>query len=256
METIKALIIDDEVLARKRIRKLLSFHPDITIAGECANGLAAVEAIRTHTPDLIFLDVQMPDLDGFGVLRRLDPASLPLVIFVTAYDHYALQAFEVHALDYLLKPFDDERFESALQQARQHLRHKQFAAVDARLQALLAASPQGGGPWPERLAVKSSGRIIFLNTADIRWIEGAGVYVRLHSSGGTHLIRERMNTLEKQLSPQRFVRIHRSTIVNLDAIRELHPHDHGEYLVILKDGTELKLSRGYREKLPAILGQF
>lgn len=256
METIKVLIIDDEVLARKRIRNLLSSHSDITIAGECANGLAALDAIHTQTPDLIFLDVQMPDLDGFGVLHRLDPASLPLVIFVTAYDHYALQAFEVHALDYLLKPFDDERFESALQQARQHLRRKQFDTVDERLQALLATFPRSSGPWPERLAVKSAGRIIFLNTADISWIEGAGVYVRLYSPGGTHLVRERMNTLEKQLSPQRFVRIHRSTIVNLDYIRELHPHDHGEYLVILKDGTELRLSRGYRNKLPAILGQF
>ena len=267
MQKIKTLIIDDEPLARKRIANLLQHHPEVEVTGECKNGLEAVTAIKKQKPHLIFLDVQMPDLDGFGVLKKLDVSQLPFIIFVTAYDQYALQAFEFHALDYLLKPFDDDRFEAALTQAITQIRRKTLADFSSRMAALMADFEHGNqqaqivagqnqpnNQYRERLAVKSAGRVFFLKTEDIDWIQAAGVYVKLHVGREAHLIRESISKLETQLSPQRFLRIHRSTIVNIDQIKELHPYFHGEYIVIMKDGTELKLSRNYREKFQAVVG--
>jgi two-component system LytT family response regulator len=265
---IKTLVIDDEPLARRRIIQLLKVHPDIEVNGECSNGEEAVNAIETQQPDLIFLDVQMPDLDGFGVLQKLDFNQLPFIVFVTAYDHYALKAFEVHALDYLLKPFDDERFLAALNRAKTAILKKNLEDISGRMIRLLedyqgsdrqslannALPVKRHTSYLERLTIKNAGRIFFLKATEIDWIEASGVYVTLHAGRESHLLRETMNNLETQLNPEIFIRIHRSTIVNVDRIKELHPYDHGEYIVKLKDGTELKLSRGYRDRLKRIFG--
>ena len=269
MEKIKILIADDELLARRRISKLLQGRADVEIVGECKNGLETVSMIQEQRPGLIFLDVQMPDLDGFGVLKQLPAVQLPLIIFVTAFDQYALQAFEFHAMDYLLKPFDDDRFETALSRAITQIRRQNLAEFNERLIGFMenfdGSNSQTETPpqqtssehqYLERLAVKSSGRIYFLKTEEIDWIEAAGVYVNLHAGRESHLIRESMSKIESQLSPGQFLRIHRSTIVNIDKIKEMHSYFHGEYIVIMKDGTELKLSRSYRDKLQAVLGNF
>lgn len=251
MKKIQALIVDDEPLARKKIRLLLERELDIEIIGECANGPKAVAAIQKEEPDLLFLDVQMPGLDGFGVLQTIAPEQWPVTIFVTAYDQYALRAFEVNALDYLLKPFDQTRFQTALQRARMHL--QRTAAFNQQLLALLKdLKPE---PKPvERLAIKTAGRVYFVSVPEIDWIEAADNYVRLHTGGEAHLLRETMNALETKLDPARFVRIHRSTIINLERIKELKPWFHGEYIVILRDGTQLTLSRRYRDRLNGMLG--
>ncbi len=250
---IRTLIVDDEPLARQRLRKLLDADPDIAILGECGDGQQAVTDLRTLRPDLVFLDVQMPVLDGFGVLAALAGTVLPVVIFVTAHDRYALKAFEVHALDYLLKPFDKSRFAAALERAKTQVRQGSAQALGARVQELLE-SVQGHRPGLERLVVKSAGRIYFVRIADIDWIEAAGNYVRLHAGKDDHLLRESLTALEGKLDPGRFVRIHRSTIVNLERIRELQPAFHGDYVIILHDGTELALSRSCRDKLEQSLG--
>jgi two-component system, LytTR family, response regulator len=251
---IRTLIVDDEPLARQRLRALLEADPDIDLIGECSDGRQAVTTIRKQAPDLAFLDVQMPALDGFGVLGALGDARLPVVIFVTAHDRYALKAFEVHALDYLLKPFDRERFTAALDRAKTQVRRQNAPLVDPRLADLLQAVG-GRRPAPERLVVKTGGRLYFVRLEDIDWIEAAGNYVRLHTGKEDHLLRESMNGLECKLDVGRFVRIHRSTIVNVERIRELQPAFHGDYAVILHDGTELSLSRGYRERLEQHLRQ-
>jgi two-component system, LytTR family, response regulator len=225
--TIRTLIVDDEPLARQRLRRLLEADPDIVILGECGDGQQAVTDLRQLRPDLVFLDVQMPVLDGFGVLQALGGTPLPTVIFVTAHDRYALKAFEVHALDYLLKPFDKARFGAALERAKTQVRQGSAAALDERLQELLqTVQPRRSGP--ERLIVRSSGRIYFVRTEDIDWIEAAANYVRLHVGKEDHLLREGLTALEKKLDPGRFVRIHRSTIVNLERIQELQPAFHGD----------------------------
>jgi two-component system LytT family response regulator len=250
---IRTLIVDDEPLARQRLRKLLEAEPDIEVIGECPDGESAVTAIVEHRPDLVFLDVQMPDLDGFGVLEAVGAEEMPTVIFVTAYDHYALRAFEVHALDYLLKPFDRERFDKALGRARAHLGRDRPGEVHEQLQALLAdVRPERKAS--ERLVIKSSSRVFFLRVEEIDWIEAAGNYLKLHVGDETHLLRETMNSLEGRLDPDRFLRVHRSTIVNIERVQELQPWFHGDYLVILRDGTQLTLSRSYRQKLQDFFG--
>jgi two-component system LytT family response regulator len=248
MVKIRALIVDDEPLGRERIRTLLKGRADVELVGESKDGREAVEAIRTLEPDLVFLDVQMPELDGFGVVRAVGAAEMPAVIFVTAYDQHALSAFEVHALDYLLKPFDVARFSEALDRALGLIRQGQKEDLGRRIENLLAgvSRPSGG---LDRLMVKSRSRIYFVRTGEIEWIEAAGNYVRLHTAGKRHLLRRTMGGLEAQLDPEQFLRIHRSTIVNLDYVRELRPTFSGEYEVVLKDGTRLTLSRGYRESL-------
>ena len=249
---IRVLIVDDEPLARERIRDLLASANDVEIVGECENGKEAVDLIREKKPDLLFLDVQMPHLDGFGVVEEIGAEEMPTTIFVTAYDRHALRAFEVHALDYLLKPFDAERFGKALERARIRLGQKQ-GQMNPQLEALLSDVQTRSKPL-ERIMIKTSGRIFFLRLEEIDYIEAAGNYVRLHVGKEDHLLRETMSSLESKLDPRKFLRIHRSTIVNIESVKELQPLFHGEYAVLLRDGTQLTLSRGYRDKLEEHFG--
>ena len=244
----RTLIVDDELLARERVRQLLLPEPAIEIVGECSNGREAVGVIQAKRPELIFLDVQMPELDGFGVLQAIVADPMPVVVFVTAHDKFALRAFEFHAVDYLLKPFDCSRFQAALQRALEHVKQRQGGGLDQRLSSLLAElkSPPKS---LERLAVKSNGRVVFVRTDDIDWIEAADNYVELHVGKQSHLLREKLNVLETQLAAEKFVRISRSIIVNVDRLKELQSLFGGAYTVILQDGTRLTLSRNYRDKL-------
>ena len=253
---IRALLVDDEPLGRRRIRKLLEDEPDVAVVGMCANGQEAVEAIQAEAPDLVFLDVQMPVLDGFAVLDAVGAEHMPVVIFVTAYDQYALRAFDVHALDYLLKPFDRERFQEALDRARLHLQRRSLDAMRDRLSALLDAYERNQTDAPTfltRIPIKTAGRVYFLNVEEIDWIEAAGNYVNLHAGRKTHLLRETMNGLEAQLDPQRFLRIHRSVMVHQQRIASLKPLLSGSYEVHLQDGTRLQASRSYRDRIRALL---
>jgi two-component system LytT family response regulator len=251
---LRAIVVDDEPPGRQKIKEYLKHDQDIELVAECSNGREAVEEIRSKSPDLLFLDIQMPGIDGFGVLEELDGDHLPAVIFVTAYDQYALQAFEVHALDYLLKPFDKERFQGALQRAKSHIEQQKLGDVRHRLLALLEGM-RAAKRHANRLVVKSAGRVFFLKTDEIDWIEAAGNYVRLHTGNDTHLLRETMGAIQKKLDPNQFIRIHRSTFVNMEKIKELQPWFHGEYVVILRDGTQLTMSRSYRNNLPELLGR-
>ena len=250
---IRVLIIDDEPLARRRIKRMLGGDPDVEIIGDCASGRQALQMIRESEPDLVFLDIQMPEMDGFSLLEAVAPERLPLVIFVTAYDQYALRAFEFYALDYLLKPFDRGRVEKAIGRAQGRLSIEKGDELNQRTIALLeeikARSHDLG-----RLVIKSGGRVFFIKTEEIDWIEAEGKYVRLHVGRESHLLREAIGSLETQLDPAMFLRIHRSTIVNIDRIQELQPWFHNEYRVILRDGTELMLSRSCRKKLGEMLG--
>lgn len=256
MMTMRTLIVDDEPIARTGIRALLDPVPDVAVAGECSTGLEAIAAIQTQAPDLIFLDVQMPEMSGFEVIEHIGVERMPTVIFVTAYDQYALKAFEVHALDYLLKPFNRERLHHALERARLLLRRRHRDTLDVRLQALLDAYEDEGSKGPkhtERFVIKSAGYIFFLNVEEIDWIEAAGNYVRLHVGGKTHLLRDTMSAMEHKLDPTAFVRIHRSVIVNLQRITRLQPLQNSEYVMLLQDGTELTSSRRYRKNLNVLL---
>ncbi len=245
---IKTLIVDDEPLARERLRKMLASETEIELLGECADGRAAVEAIQNQSPDLVFLDVQMAELDGFGVLAALAGGPMPVVVFVTAHDKFALKAFEVHAVDYLLKPFDRERFQTALRRALDRLKQGQGDEINQRLSALLAdLKPEV--KLPGRMAVKVGGRVIFIKLEEIDWLEAADNYVNLHIGAEAHLLRETMAAMEAKLPAEKFLRISRSTIVNIDRIKELQPMFHGEYVVVLRSGAKLTLSRGYRDKL-------
>jgi two-component system LytT family response regulator len=251
---IRVLVADDEPLARERLRMLLSAEPDVHIVAECRNGADAIAAIQRARPDLVFLDVQMPNGTGFDVIAAIGTAHMPPVIFVTAYDQYALRAFDVHALDYLLKPFDRERFQQALARARQQIERAVAGDLERRLRELvhdLRQPPQR----PERFVIKSGGRVFFVRADEIDWIEAAGNYVKLHVGTETHLFRETMTALEGQLDPDIFFRIHRSHIVNIERVKELQPWFNGEYVVFLRSGARLTLSRGYREKLQDRIGR-
>ncbi|HLM61839.1 MAG TPA: LytTR family DNA-binding domain-containing protein [Pyrinomonadaceae bacterium] len=245
---IKTLIVDDEPLARERIRRMLQDEKDITIVGECIGGLEAVETIERIAPDLVFLDIQMPQMNGFEILQSIELPTMPVIIFVTAFDQYALKAFEFHALDYLLKPFSKDRLRSALSRAREQIEMAQPNTVDDRLSALLSDF-KSENKYLERLLLKSSGRIYFVKTDEIDWIESAGNYAKLHVGQETHLLRETMSGLEESLNPENFLRIHRSCIVNIDRVKELHPLFSGDYVVIMRDNRELTLSRNYRDRL-------
>ncbi len=245
---IDTLIVDDEPLARDRVKRFLRDEHDIRIIGECGNGREAVAAIRERKPDLVFLDIQMPEKNGFEVVKALDERTMPAVIFVTAYDQYALQAFDVHALDYLLKPFNRERLHKAVSHARDQIETRRIGNLDERLASLIK-DLKSEKKHLERLVVKSVGRVFFLKVDEIDWIEAAGNYVKLHAGREAHMIRETMNGIEAKLDPDKFLRIHRSTVVNIDRIKELHPMFSGDYAVILRNGTELALSRNYRERL-------
>jgi two-component system LytT family response regulator len=259
-DKIRTLVVDDEPVARARVLSLLRDESDIEVVGECSTGPQAVSVIEATSPDLVFLDVQMPQMDGFALARTLGH-DMPAVVFVTAYDEYALAAFEIHALDYLLKPFSAERFRSALTHARQHLARRQVGAGGRQLASRLPDAPvaeitrAGEQGRRDRLVIKSSGRIYFVRIQDIDWCEASGNYVRLHIGQQTHLVRGTMSHLESQLDPAQFVRIHRSAIVNVERIQELRSSFNGEYLITLTDKTRLTLSRGYREGLQARLGK-
>lgn len=253
--TIRTLIVDDEPLARDKIRSFLEAEPGIEVIGECRDGHEALLAIEKEKPELVFLDIQMPELNGFEVLENLDVDPLPKVVFVTAFDQYAIKAFEVHAVDYLLKPYDRERFRDALDRARTELERQEVGAMKEQLQTLLADLDKRRSDYRERLVVKTSGRVIFLKVEDIDWVDAAGNYVRLHVQGEQHLLRETMSRLEKRLDPKRFLRIHRSTIVNIERIKELQQQFHGDYVVILKEGQRLTLSRSYRDRIQDLLGR-
>ena len=252
MPGISVLVVDDEPLARERLRTLLEEEADVTVVGECASGRAAVRAIQERRPDLVFLDIQMPGIDGFGVLEALGPSRAPAIVFVTAYDQYALKAFEVHALDYLLKPFDRERFAATLDRARAAVQLRAGGTHDAGLAALLAefAARRRAA---DRLLVRSGGKERLIPVEEVDWFEAAGNYVRLHVGRERHLLRETMCHLETRLDAERFVRIHRSTIVNLARVQEMEPYFHGDYIVRLKDGRTLTLSRTFRSRLLARL---
>ena len=250
----RILIADDEPLARERLKMLLVGQEGFEVVGECHDGPSTIDAIRRSKPDLVFLDVQMPGANGFEVVSALGEEELPLFVFVTAFDQYALKAFDVHALDYLLKPFDRDRFLQALARARQQLERPSDSDLRSRLLALvrdLEPTPQR----LERFVIKSGGRVFFVRADEIDWIEAAGNYVKLHVGTETHLLRETMNAVETQLPRDTFYRIHRCHIVNIERVKELQPWFNGEYVVFLRTGARLTLSRGYREKLQDRIGR-
>jgi two-component system LytT family response regulator len=272
---IRTMVVDDEPAARRGIVLLLERDPDVLVVGEAGSGVEAVRRIKEEKPDLVFLDVQMPEMNGFKVLEALG-ANPPAVIFVTAFDQHALQAFEVNAIDYLLKPYDDERFWIALRRAKSELVRRQTDALSEKLSNLLqhlqsgVAARDPGPAQPaaaadtaaasaqdsitrERILLRSGGEIYFVKAEDIDWIEAEGDYMKFHAAGRVHMLRETMANLEERLDPKRFIRIHRSTIVNIDRVKKLSPSFAGEYAVILHDGTKLRLSRGYHDRLQELM---
>ncbi len=258
---IRALIVDDEPLARQTIRLLLKDDSEIEIIGECGDGARAVNFVGKHSPDLIFLDVQMPEMNGFEVVKKINTEKMPAVVFVTAFDRYAIRAFEVNALDYLLKPFGDERFAEALRRAKAEIKNQELHNLSRRLVALLENQTDEKPPnekpaekeYFSRLTIKSNGRTFFIDTGEISWIAADDYYAQVHAHGKSYLLRETLNELEANLNPQKFVRIHRSTIINLDYLKEMRPFFHGDYIVVLRDGTELRLSRSRRASLESAL---
>ena len=259
---ITAVIVDDEALARDAIRLRLEHEPDIRLLGEAANGFEAVKLIEAEKPDVVFLDVKMPELDGFEVIDRVSSVHLPIVVFVTAHDRFAIRAFETHALDYLLKPFTSERFGSALNRARLAVAKAGDDETHQRLIALLdrerpagpgrqspAMIPREESPYLVRLAVRRNQRITLVRVDDVEWIESCANYARLHVKNEAHLVRMTMSELEQRLDPSRFARIHRSTIVRIDCVKEIVPELHGDFTLSLHDGTTLRLSRNYRARL-------
>ena len=256
MDPLRALVVDDESLARDTIRRLLSGDPEVQVVGECAGGAEAARRIRDLAPDILFLDVQMPEVDGFEVLRRARPAEVPAVVFVTAHDAYALRAFEAEALDYLLKPFDDDRFQRTVDRAKARVREHRVNTLARRMAATLDSRMEPGlaAAHVERLAIRRDGGMFFVRVEDVDWIEAADYCVRVHTAGRFHLLREPLAELEARLDPRRFCRVHRSAIVNLARIKELQPHFHGDSVVVMHDGSSLRVSRGRREHLHRLLG--
>lgn len=258
---IRTMVVEDEPVSRDRLLALLGEEEDIEVVGACADGREAASAIASASPDLVFLDIQLPEMSGLELARAFADDRRPAVVFVTAHDAYALPAFEIHALDYLLKPFSAQRFRSALTYAREHLAQRRATSLgrhildmlpDAQAPATRSVPPSKAvlaSPASDRLVIKSSGRIYFVKIADIDWCEAAGNYIRVHVGAQAHLIRETMNRLESQLDARQFVRVHRSTIVNVDRILELRSSFNGEHVVVLRSGTRLTMSRGYRDAL-------
>ena len=245
--TVRTLIVDDEAPARRRIRRLLAGEPGVMVAGECGDGESAVASIQSMRPDLVFLDVQMPERDGFAVLKALPPGPLPAILFVTAYDQYALRAFDVHAVDYLLKPFTGDRFRTAMARARERIERRTADPGLARLAETLRNRPA----YLSRLPVRSAGRTVFVDLGAVDWLEAADNYVRVHVRQREYLVRETLAALEAQLDPDRFSRIHRSAIVQVDRVAEIRATSHGDAELLLHDGTRLSVSRTFREKLRA-----
>jgi two-component system LytT family response regulator len=253
---LKALIVDDEELARRGLDIRLQKFEDVEICGECRNGREAIDAVREKSPDIVFLDVQMPGIDGFEVLRRLSGSDMPIVIFVTAYDEFALKAFEANALDYLLKPINDERLAAAIERARQARDDKlafEHRSKLLKLEGAISEATSARIRFPDRLAIRDSGETINVNVESIDWIDAAGDYMCVHAEGDTHVLRGTMKRLEELLDPDKFVRIHRSTIVNRLRVRSLRPHRNGEYFLTLDNQRELKLSRKYKTNLDRLM---
>jgi two-component system LytT family response regulator len=269
---IRVVIVDDEPLARRTLRVLLEPEEGVEVVAEAGNGADALDAIAAASPDLVFLDVQMPEMDGFEVLNALGPERTPAVVNVTAFDEHAVRAFDAEAADYLLKPFDDERFARALARARARIGDARVRELASRLARMLSpgspaphlpeaaippapAAETGGAPrFAERIVVKRNSRVTLLDVQTVDWIEAADYVVRIHAGGAVHVLREPIADLERRLDPRRFFRIHRSTIVNLASVKELQPLFHGEYVVIMRDGSELRLSRARRDRLQQLLG--
>jgi len=253
---VRTIIADDEQLARRKLRILLDAEPDVEVVAECHDGGETLAAVRTHHPDLLLLDIQMPDRDGFQVLGEISPSEMPVVVFTSAYDQYAIRAFEAHALDYLLKPFDQGRLHQAIERARFELRKSKDREITHRILQLLSRVKSDNQPAPgfaARLVIKTKGRIVFLNSEDIDWVEAAANYVRLNAGGESYLFRETISRTSERLNPNHFIRIHRSVIVNVRRIKELIPVNSGEYVVVLKSGKELSCSRGYRANLQQMI---
>jgi two-component system, LytTR family, response regulator len=254
---LRVVIADDERLARHKMRVLLESEPNVVVVAECQDGRQTVSAINCLHPDLLLLDIQMPDLDGFQVLSEIAPSDLPVVIFTSAYDQYAIRAFETHALDYLLKPFDQGRLHQAMERARAELVKSETREISHRLMQLLsqfkAAPAIAPADAQNRLVIKAKGRVIFLDLDEIDWVEAAANYVRLNVGKESYLLRETISRTSERLNPNEFIRIHRSTIVNVRKIKELIPVNSGEYIVVLKNGKELSCSRGYRAHLQQVI---
>lgn len=250
--TVRTVIADDEGLALKKLRALLGSERGMNVVAECHDGKETVAAVQTHKPDLLFLDIQMPDLDGFEVLNQISPDNMPSVIFTTAYDHYAIRAFETNALDYLLKPFHQERLHRAVERARNELLRSHEHGVKTRILDLLDATKSEFEP-ARRLVIRTAGRVVFLELNEIDWIEAAANYVRVHAGKESYLLRDGIGHMSSKLDPGRFVRIHRSFIVNVNQIRELQPCDNGEYIAVLKSGKQLSCSRGCRMAVQRII---
>lgn len=247
--TIRTLIVDDEPLARSKIRKFLEPEAEFEVVGDCGSGIEAIAFIEKQAPDLVFLDVQMPEADGFSVIEAVGASRMPATVFVTAFDQYAVKAFEFHAVDYLLKPFDRARFREALDQIRAQQQRSDATRLNQQI-SLLLEDLKRAETYSERLAVKTSSGVSFLKIDEIHWVDAAGNYVRLNTGNGeSHLLRETLTGLSKRLDPNRFVRVHRSTIVNVERIRELRAQGHGEHLIIMDSGQRLTLSRSYRDRV-------
>jgi two-component system, LytTR family, response regulator len=266
LQPLRVAIVDDEPLARRTLRVLLEPQEGVEVVAEAGNGAEALDAIAAASPDLVFLDVQMPEMDGFEVLNALGPERTPAIVFVTAFDEHAVRAFDAEAADYLLKPFDDERFHRALSRARARIGDARVRDLASRLAQMLSpaaaatsSSPSAvpsasATPYAERIVVKKNSRVTLLDVQAVDWIEAADYVVRIHAGGAVHVLREPIAELEQRLDPRRFFRIHRSTIVNLDRVKELQPLFHGEYVVIMRGGAELRLSRARRDRLQQLLG--
>lgn len=253
---IRTIIADDERLAREKLRILLASEADVRLVAECHDGRQTLSALRKHRADLLLLDIQMPGMDGFQVLNELSPEEMPVIIFTSAYDQYAIRAFEAHALDYLLKPFDGERLHHAIERARVDLNKSQDREITHRILSLLSRVKSEMLPAyapDDRLVIKAKGRVVFLNLDEIDWIEASANYVRLNVGKESHLYRETISRISDRLNPKHFVRIHRSTIVNVRKIKELIPVNSGEYIVVLKNGKELSCSRGYRTAVQSMI---
>jgi len=268
MSKIRTLIVDDESLARRGMRIRLEKFADIDVITECQNGREALAAIEEHSPDLIFLDIQMPGIDGFEVVRKMQGDSMPLVVFVTAFDQYAVDAFEIHAVDYVLKPIEDDRLAIAIERVRQHLNqsdnenHKKrlmdlisniTGQTPAQINEMLANGATSTSPYPEKIAIKDRGETTLVPSKEIAWVEAAGDYMCIHANDQVHVLRSTMKDLEAKLNPQNFQRIHRSTIVNLEQIEKVCSHINGEYYLVLHGGSRLKMSRSYRDKIKHII---
>lgn len=267
VNNLRAIIVDDETLARRGLSLRLQQIPGVDVIAECANGQQALEAIARHAPDLVFLDIQMPGIDGFEVLRQLQSDAMPMVIFVTAFDQYAVDAFKVHAVDYVLKPIDDDRLHEAIDRAVAHHSHGESERAKQRLMDLMMGmtgatassieemvqKDEPARPWPEKLIIKDGSDIHLVRVADIHWVDAAGDYMCIHTGTATHIMRITMKELEAMLNPGQFLRIHRSTLINTEYISGAHTLGNGEYLLSLESGNQLKVSRGFRERVRQLL---